>query len=208
MLSIGIIIILSYFAGSIPTSIIAGKLLKGFDIRDHGSGNAGATNVFRVLGWKAGVVVSLIDLSKGFISVVFLSRLSLGEVPVDPEIVKIIAGISAVIGHIWTVFARFKGGKGVLTVVGMYFGLAPLTMILCIAAAGLSFFATRYVSVASLTGAISLAVIMTARKYWLLESIGLPLFVFSMLLSLLLVYTHRSNIKRLIEGNENKIAKK
>ena len=115
MISIAVIIILSYLAGSLPTSILAGKILKDIDIREHGSGNAGATNVFRVLGWKTALVVGIIDLFKGFAATIFISGIAFSNVPMSQELVRIIAGISAIVGHIWTVFAGFKGGKGVLT---------------------------------------------------------------------------------------------
>ncbi len=120
------IIILSYLIGSIPTSIIISKAAKGIDIREHGSGNAGGTNVMRVLGWKHGVLVILLDALKGVLAVIVVARLHYGSMPFenatpfdDFTLVQIIAGVSAVIGHVWTVFAGFKGGKGIATAVGM-----------------------------------------------------------------------------------------
>lgn len=115
------IVILSYLIGSIPTSIIVSKLTKGIDIREHGSGNAGGTNVMRVLGWKHGLLVILLDTLKGVLAVVVVARLHYGSIPFqnatpfdDFTLVQVIAGISAVIGHIWTVFAGFKGVKELL----------------------------------------------------------------------------------------------
>ena len=208
MISIAVIIILSYLAGSLPTSIIAGKVLKGIDIREHGSGNAGATNVFRVLGWKAASVVGIIDLLKGFVATVYISGIAFGDVSVSHDIVRIAAGLSAVIGHIWTVFSGFKGGKGVLTVIGMFFGLSPVSVILCIAVASTVFMVTKYVSATSITGAVSLVMIVAVRKYLLMHDIGTVLFILTLLTSVLIIFTHRSNIQRLINGTEIKFSDK
>lgn len=208
MISIAVIIILSYLAGSLPTSIIAGKVLKSIDIREHGSGNAGATNVFRVLGWKAASVVGIIDLLKGFVATVYISGIAFGDVPVSHDIVRIAAGLSAVIGHIWTVFSGFKGGKGVLTVIGMFFGLSPVSVILCIAVASTVFMVTKYVSATSITGAVSLVMIVAIRKYLLMHDIGTALFSLTLLISVLIIFTHRSNIQRLINGTEIKFSGK
>ena len=208
MISIAVIIILSYLAGSLPTSIIAGKVLKSIDIREHGSGNAGATNVFRVLGWKAASVVGIIDLLKGFVATVYISGIAFGDVPVSHDIVRIAAGLSAVIGHIWTVFSGFKGGKGVLTVIGMFFGLSPVSVILCIAVASTVFMVTKYVSATSITGAVSLVMIVAIRKYLLMHDIGTTLFFLTLLTSVLIIFTHRSNIQRLINGTEIKFSDK
>ncbi|MCH8286458.1 glycerol-3-phosphate 1-O-acyltransferase PlsY [candidate division KSB1 bacterium] len=208
MISIAVIIILSYLAGSLPTSIIAGKVLKSIDIREHGSGNAGATNVFRVLGWKAASVVGIIDLLKGFVATVYISGIAFGDVPVSHDIVRIAAGLSAVIGHIWTVFSGFKGGKGVLTVIGMFFGLSPVSVILCIAVASTVFMVTKYVSATSITGAVSLVMIVAVRKYLLMHDIGTVLFILTLLTSVLIIFTHRSNIQRLINGTEIKFSGK
>ena len=208
MISIAVIIILSYLAGSLPTSIIAGKVLKSIDIREHGSGNAGATNVFRVLGWKAASVVGIIDLLKGFVATVYISGIAFGDVSVSHDIVRIAAGLSAVIGHIWTVFSGFKRGKGVLTVIGMFFGLWPVSVILCIAVASAVFMVTKYVSATSITGAVSLVMIVAIRKYLLMHDIGTTLFILTLLISVLIIFTHRSNIQRLINGTEIKFSDK
>ena len=125
MIILGVIIVLSYLVGSIPTSIIMSKAVKGIDIRNYGSGNAGGTNVMRVLGWKHGLFVILLDALKGVLAVVVVARLHQGSIPFenatpfdDFTLVQIIAGIAAVIGHIWTIFAGFKGGKGIATALG------------------------------------------------------------------------------------------
>ena len=208
MISIITIVLISYVLGSIPTSIIAGKLLKGIDIRQHGSGNAGAANVFRVLGWKAGVGVGLFDLLKGLAATVLVSGITFDKIPVNHSFVQILAGMSAVIGHIWTVFAGFKGGKGVLTAAGMFLGLAPITTLVCFAVWGVIFYTTRYVSLSSITAALLFGAIMTIRKILFFDSVETPLFIFSVIVSLLVLYTHRSNVKRLIKGTENRFERK
>ncbi|MCK7527383.1 MAG: glycerol-3-phosphate 1-O-acyltransferase PlsY [Ignavibacteriales bacterium] len=151
------IIILSYLIGSIPTSIIISKAAKGIDIREHGSGNAGGTNVMRVLGWKQGLLVILLDALKGVLAVIVVARLHYGSIPFenatpfdDFTLVQIIAGISAVIGHIWTVFAGFKGGKGIATALGMLLMIVTVDMLIAIGVFILVVTFSRYVSLGSL----------------------------------------------------------
>ncbi|MDP3830849.1 MAG: glycerol-3-phosphate acyltransferase, partial [Ignavibacteriaceae bacterium] len=122
MLILAAIMILSYLVGSIPTSLIISKAVRGIDIREHGSGNAGGTNVFRVMGWKYGVLVILLDALKGVLAVVLVTRLYSGTVPFenatpfdDFTLIQILAGLAAVVGHVWTIFANFRGGKGIAT---------------------------------------------------------------------------------------------
>jgi len=208
MYTLGAIIVVSYLAGSIPVSLIVGKLWAGIDIREHGSGNAGSTNVIRVLGWKPGVVVVVLDLLKGFCTVIYISQLNLGDAELGQEVYRIAAGCSVVIGNVWTIFAGFKGGKGALTTAGAYLGLAPLTMAVCIIIFLTGTLTTRYVSVGSITGAIGLSVIMVGRKFWLHHPIGYPMIVVTLFVSLLILFSHRSNIKRLLNGTENKFGKK
>jgi len=208
LISIAVIIILSYLAGSLPTSIIGSKILKNIDIREHGSGNAGATNVFRVLGWKTAFVVGIIDLIKGFAATVFISGIAFDSIPMSQELVQVIAGISAVIGHIWTVFAGFKGGKGVLTALGMFFGLSPVSMLICIGVGSIVLYYTRYVSATSLAGVVTLITVLSVRKYWLLHEIDTTVYIFTLFVCILIIFTHRSNIQRLINGTENRFSGK
>ncbi len=207
MISLILILFLSYLIGSIPTSIIAGRIIKGIDIREHGSGNAGATNVFRVMGWKAGLLVLLLDMAKGFVATFYISKIGLDALPLDFSIVQILAGLTAVFGHIWTIFARFKGGKGVATAGGMLLGLAPLTVALCLLICIIVVALTRYVSLGSIIAATSLSVIMIIRKFGMGHDIAQPLLYFSFFVSLLIIYTHRTNIHRLIHGEENKFTR-
>jgi len=214
MLNLIIIVILSYLIGSIPTSILIARGVKGIDIRQHGSGNAGGTNVFRVLGWKYGVLTILFDATKGAIAVILISRLYLGSFPFpnatpfdDFTLVQIIAGIAAVIGHIWTVFAEFKGGKGIATSLGFLIAIITVDMLLALAVFFLVVSISRYVSLGSIAAAISVPLILIVRENIFNVDIAgyhtiLP---FAIFLAFLVMYTHRANIERLVKGSERRI---
>jgi glycerol-3-phosphate acyltransferase PlsY len=215
MLLLAIIVILSYLIGSIPNSIIISKAVSGIDIRKHGSGNAGGTNVMRVLGWKYGMVVIFLDALKGAIAVVIISRLFFGPLPFenvspfdDFTLVQIIAGMSAVIGHIWTVFAEFKGGKGIATALGMLLTLITIDMLIAVGVFGLVVLVSRYVSLGSIIAAISVPATLFIREN--LFHVDIPgystLFPFIIGVTVLVIYTHRKNLVRIINGNENKIS--
>jgi glycerol-3-phosphate acyltransferase PlsY len=161
-----------YLLGAIPTAIIMGKALRGIDIREHGSGNAGGTNVFRVLGWKPGVAVILIDILKGLIATVFAAKITLTALPVEHVYLQLLAGLSAIVGHIRTVFAGFRGGKGVGTAAGMMFGLFPVAASICLISFLVIAFSTRYVSLASITAAVALPLVMLGLSS--LFAIGAP----------------------------------
>jgi len=208
------IIVLSYLIGSIPTSIIISKAAKGIDIREHGSGNAGGTNVMRVLGWKHGVLVILLDALKGVLVVVLVARLHYGSIPFenatpfdDFTLVQIIAGISAVIGHIWTVFAGFKGGKGIATALGMLLMIVTVDMLIAIGVFILVVTFSRYISLGSLAGAVAVPLALIVREN--IFNVDIPnyntLLPFLIFVTLLVIFTHRKNVIRLLNGNENKI---
>ncbi len=207
MLNMLLMIIFSYLLGSIPTSIIAGKLLKGIDIRQHGSGNAGATNVFRVLGWKAGLVVLIIDMLKGLIPTVWVSQLGI-ESGLGWNVInyQIIAGFSAMFGHIWTIFAKFKGGKGVGTGAGMLIGLAPFAVLICLIVFIAVVAATRFVSLGSILASITFTAVIFVQKLVLGQPVPNELMIFSLLIPTLIIFTHRANIQRLLKGEESKIS--
>jgi glycerol-3-phosphate acyltransferase PlsY len=207
MISLLAIIILSYLIGSIPTSIIVGKITHGIDIRDHGSRNAGGTNAFRVLGWKAGLFVSLVDVGKGLFATVIIASLAINSTSIEYTLVQILAGLFAVFGHTWTVFAGFKGGKGVGTAAGMLIGLFPVAFFLCLIVFALVLFSTGYVSLSSITAAISLPVILIVLNITLNLYVPLSLMIFSILIPFFIIYTHRSNIQRLFAGTENRFEK-
>ena len=214
MLPILIIAVLSYLVGSIPTSIIVAKVRKGIDIRQHGSGNAGGTNVIRVLGWKSGVFVILVDMAKGLFATIVLARLMQGPIPFgnatpfdDFTVVQIIAGCAAILGHIWTLFAGFKGGKGIATAGGMLIGIAPVEVGISFGVFVIVFLISHYVSLGSLSAAVAFPLTMFFRENVFLVDIEgyRTLIYFSIAISLLIIYTHRTNIGRLIRGTENRI---
>jgi glycerol-3-phosphate acyltransferase PlsY len=215
MLNLAIVIVLSYIVGSIPTSIIVSRIMRGFDIRQHGSGNAGGTNVLRVLGWKIGMGVILFDLFKGVVATIFVARLfwdpSLpfqNRTPFeDFTVVQIICGVAAILGHIWTLFAGFKGGKGVATGAGMLLALAPVEFAVAVVIFAAVFSSSRYVSLGSIAGAIAFPLTMFFREnIFKVDIQGYhTLIFFAIGTSLLLIYTHRENIRRLIRGTENKL---
>jgi len=207
MLEIIIVLILSYLVGSIPTAIIAGKLLKKIDIRDHGSGNAGATNVLRVLGWKTALVVLLIDMLKGYAAVTWIVDIIPDVHSIDTKAVyQIMAGAAAICGHIWTIFAGFKGGKGVGTAAGVFFGLQPIAVFICLLVFIGIVYRTRYVSLGSMIGAILLPTILLVQYFFLAKAVPIAHIFIAVLLAVLIVVMHRENIHRLVEGNENKIS--
>lgn len=200
------IIVLSYLAGSIPTSIICSKLFRGIDLREHGSGNAGGTNAIRVLGWKIGVFVMLIDVGKGVLATLLISQIRIDPVDLSPNIVQIIAGMSAIFGHIWTIFAGFKGGKGVGTAAGMLFALYPIAGFVCLVIFFLVLLTTRYVSLSSMSAAVAFPIVVLLFKNW--RGYSGELIYFAVFIAVLIVFTHRSNIKRLLKGEESKAGRK
>jgi glycerol-3-phosphate acyltransferase PlsY len=208
MLNLLFVMVISYFIGSIPTSILAGKLLRGIDIRQHGSGNAGATNVFRVLGWKPGIFVMAFDIFKGFAAAYWIARLFSGNQPVEFELIQLLAGFSAVAGHVWTIFAGFRGGKGVGTAAGMLLALQPSALLICLLVFTLVFLLSRIVSLSSMSAALAFPVTLTIFKYTLNRPVALSLYVFSFFAAVFILYTHRTNIKRLLQGKENKFGRK
>ncbi len=200
-----LMLILSYLIGSIPTSIIAGKLVRGIDIRQHGSGNAGATNVFRVLGWKTGVVVLIIDILKGLVPTVWVAKVGMMGMGGHPINFQILAGLAAVFGHIWTLFAAFKGGKGVGTGAGMIIGIAPLAVLICVVVFVAVVAISRIVSLGSILASVTFFVVIFAQRFLFQQSVPDQLLIFSIFIPLLIIFTHRSNLQRLWRGEENKI---
>jgi len=204
MLFLIAMILLSYLLGSMPTSIIASKLLKGIDIREHGSGNAGATNVFRVMGWKAGLAVLLIDIAKGFIPTIAFYKIGMKGVDWPIINLQILAGISAIFGHIWTIFAGFKGGKGVGTGAGMLIGLAPFAVVVGLIVFIIVVAISRFISLGSIIASLSVPVTIIFQNKGLEASFPLQLFILSLFVPALIIYTHRKNIQRLLKGEESK----
>jgi len=215
MLNLIFVVILSYLAGSIPTSIIVSKLVRGIDIREHGSGNAGGSNVFRILGWKYGILVILLDALKGALAVIIVARLYLDSFPFknitpfdDFTLVQIICGVTAVIGHIWTVFAGFRGGKGIATGLGVLIMIVTVDMALALGVFFIVVTLSRYISLGSIAAAVSVPLILVIRE----NLFGIDIegyhtvLPFTIALALLVLYTHRKNIDRIFKGNESKIS--
>ncbi len=202
-----LLLLIAYALGSIPTSIIAGKMLRGIDVREHGSRNPGATNTFRVLGWKIGVSVGLIDILKGFLAVAVLPGLIPSDSWTTPEMRSILAGLAAVAGHVWTMFAGFKGGKGVGTAFGVFLGLAPLPSLIAVTVWLALTFGTGYVSVGSIAAAAVLPVSVIGLGLWR-GDLSLPVAAISVIVGLLVIVRHRSNISRLLRGEENRFGKR
>ena len=214
MLALFTVIIICYLIGAIPSSLWYGKMVHNVDIRDHGSGNAGATNTFRILGWKAGTLVLLFDFGKGLICTLFISQLAyqIGDGPVSfyenwdlDSMVLILCGVVAVVGHMFPVYAGFSGGKGAATACGMLYGIEPLSISITLAIFLIIMFSTHYVSLASITGAFVFPFSQLILRYGFDYYIDGSIMIFSSLIALGIILKHKGNIKRLIEGNENRI---
>lgn len=199
------VLIASFFIGSLPVGVIVGKLMRGIDIRDYGSGNIGATNVLRTLGLGPAIVVFIGDTLKGFVPVLLAMRTIKGSH--EPYIV-VVAGILAVVGHSVSPFLKFKGGKGVATSLGMIIGMHPIIAGIGFGVWVLLVAITRYVSIASIIAPFSVPVLMhfspTLFGYPVPREYG----IIALIASLLILFRHRSNIKRLLNGTEPKIGQK
>lgn len=207
MLRIILGILVSYLVGSMPTAYIFGRLLKGIDIRKFGSGNVGATNALRVLGKGPGISVLVLDILKGFVVVTFFADiLSSAVTGTSVETLRIIFGLSCICGHNWTVFLKFKGGKGIATTFGVLLGLAikigGLKVILALSVITwlVIFFMSRIVSLSSVITGIALSVYMFAFQQ---SSI---LKFLSIILSIFIILRHKSNLKRILQGKEQRLS--
>ena len=216
MLSFALFIVLCYVVGSFPTSILLGKVAKGIDIRNYGSGNAGGTNVIRLLGWQAGVSVILFDILKGYIATMLVPKLLYGPLPFpnatpfeDITVIRIIAGCAAILGHVWTAFGGFRGGKGMATAGGVLLGLATIEALVALGVFAIAFIIWRYVSLGSISAAIAFPLAMLVRhNIFHAELQGYHTLIFvSIGISVLLLYTHRANIRRLIAGTEHRLSR-
>lgn len=190
---------LSYFVGAIPTSYLAGRLFRGIDLREHGSKNLGATNVYRTLGWRYAIPVGLVDIAKGAVPVLlFAPRVS------DGQLFGLACGIAAIVGHVYSVFVRFRGGKGVATAAGVMLGLTPLAL-------GVA--ALTWLVMLTLTGYVSLSSITAAALFpvavYVLETLDRPEILWlDVLVALAIVWLHRANIRRLLNGTENRFGRR
>lgn len=198
--------LLAYLIGSIPTAVWYGKAKFGMDVRNHGSGNAGATNTFRVFGKKAGTLVMAIDIIKGFIAAslpLFFTYFYFNFTENQYVQIQLLYGMGAVLGHIFPLYANFKGGKGVATLLGMVFAINIWAALACVGVFLIVFFISKYVSLGSMTAGLAFPLFLLIPKIYQYSPsktlIGFGFFLFAML-----VFTHRKNIRRLIDGEENK----
>jgi len=199
-----LVYLLAYLLGSIPAAVWIGKRFHNIDVRQHGSGNAGTTNVIRVLGWKTGIPVLLIDVAKG--SVATLLPLFFGLTEPHSSIMinlQILAGVTAIVGHIFPVFAGFKGGKGVATVFGVLLALQPMMTISCFGVFLVILLLTGIVSVSSMSAGLAFPIFL----FLVFDTPSLIFKIFSILVAIALLFTHRKNIGRLIRGEETKLIK-
>ena len=189
-----ILMIVAYILGCIPNALWIGKVFKGIDVREHGSKNTGSTNAARVLGAKLGILTLILDISKGAIPTLIASML------LDSSISVILVGICAILGHSFSIFMKFKGGKAVATTVGVFIVLVPGAILLAAIVFFLVFGITRYVSLSSMIGAISLPI-------WIIIFYkNIPLTIFGIIIAILIIVRHKSNIQRLLNGTESKFS--
>jgi glycerol-3-phosphate acyltransferase PlsY len=196
-----LILLLAYLLGSIPTSVWIGRQFFKIDIREHGSRNAGSTNAIRILGWKAGLIVLLFDIFKGWLAV-NLIRLTDYYIPETGDYInfQLLLGIAAIIGHIFPVYVGFKGGKGVATLLGFVLAIDPATTLICIGVFIIALLITKYVSLSSMIAGFSFPVLVI----FVFKTTTPSLIIFSLIVSVLLLFTHQKNIERLLRKEENK----
>jgi len=205
--SLAILLVLSYLVGAFPSSVVYGKLFRRTDIRKHGSGNAGGTNAWRVLGWQIGLPVMLTDVAKGALASVLIARIPLGSLPFEFSTVALLCGIAAVFGHVFPIYIGFRGGKGVATGAGMLVVNAPIPVACALGVFSLMLFLFGKVSLGSISAAISLPISVFLIHHF--TSIDYPILLLALViaLALFILYTHRSNIRRLVKGEEKAFPK-
>lgn len=191
-MTIALLLVAAYLLGAFPSSYVVGRLLRGIDLREHGSGNLGATNAYRVLGWKAATPVFMLDILKGWFPTFFFAR---WDGAADWRW-ALAYGAAAIVGHVFSIYVRFKGGKGVATGAGVFIALAPLAVLIGLGVWIVLLYITGTVSIASIAAAVVLPLAI-----WLL---GAPAIVLSLALALsaFVIYAHRANIRRLLRGEE------
>lgn len=194
-------LVIAYILGSIPTSIWVGKTFFNIDIREHGSGNAGATNTFRVMGAKAGFFVFFIDMLKGYgaVRLLYLTDFYIPETGFFVNF-QLALGLAAMIGHIFPLFASFRGGKGVATLAGVVLALHPMATLITLGVFFVSLLISKYVSLSSMIAAFSFPFILI----FVFSTATPSLIIFSMIIAVLLLFTHQKNIERLIKGEEKR----
>jgi acyl phosphate:glycerol-3-phosphate acyltransferase len=200
-----VVFILAYLLGSIPTSVWVGKIFHSIDIREHGSGNAGATNVIRVLGWKTGIPVMVFDIAKGWLAAYLPVLFHLAESQGGQlTALQVFAGLAAIIGHILPVFAGFRGGKGVGSTFGVLLAIDPFLTISCLGVFLIILLITGYVSVSSMSAGLAFPILL----FTIFGTPSIIFKIFSVFIAVALILTHRKNIKRLLKGEEPKFIKR
>lgn len=197
-----LLIAIAYLIGSIPTALIISRKFFGIDIRDYGSGNMGATNTFRVLGSRYGTIVMIIDMLKGMAAVMlynFLPYYFHDELARTNFMIGL--GLSAVVGHVFPIFAGFRGGKGVATLFGMILAVQPIVAVSCVGVFILVLYLTRYVSLSSILAALSLPICVL----WIWNEHEVMYRIFAILVAALVVLTHQKNIARILRGDEGRV---
>jgi acyl phosphate:glycerol-3-phosphate acyltransferase len=195
-------LIAAYLIGSVPSAVWIGRRFYGVDIREHGSGNAGFSNMVRVLGWKAGLPVFFVDAIKGFVAVTLI-RVTQFYIPGTADFVgfQLLLAVAAVLGHIFPVYVGFRGGKGVATLLGIMLAIQPEPTLICLGIFVFVFFTTRYVSLSSMIAGISFPILII----FVFKTTISSLVIFSMIISILLLLTHQKNIERLLNKEESKV---
>ena len=197
-----ILIILAYLIGSIPTAVWISKSFFGIDIRDYGSGNAGATNTFRILGSKWGSLVMLVDVTKGLIGTslyIFIPYYLNNELARTNFMIAL--GMMAILGHIFPIFANFRGGKGVATLLGMALAIQPMVALICCGVFLITLLSTRFVSLSSMLAGVAFMVLIL----FIFNERETVYRLFAIIVALMVVITHQKNISRLLKGTENKL---
>ncbi len=196
------VLILAYLIGSIPTSVWIGRRFFKIDIREHGSGNAGSTNATRILGWKTGIIVLLIDMFKGWLSV-NLIHLTQYYTPETGNFItfQLMLGTAALLGHIFPIYVGFRGGKGVATLFGLVLAINPEPTLICTGIFVITLLITKYVSLSSMIAGFSFPILMI----FVFKETTPALLVFSLIVSILLLLTHQKNIERLLRNQEKKV---
>ncbi len=203
ILLIAILCVAAYLIGSICSAVWVGKAYYGIDVREHGSGNSGATNTFRVLGKKPGTAVMLLDIFKGWTATSLAGFLLIfNAIPADQLVIyQLILGALAVLGHIFPVYERFKGGKGVATLLGMVLAIQPVVALICMLVFVVVLVTSKYVSLGSMMGALAFPVLLLLPRFHPDNPI---LIIFGFVIFAVVVLTHRKNINRLLQGEESK----
>lgn len=204
-MTLALVLVLAYLVGAFPSSVVLGKALRGVDVRTAGSGNAGATNAWRILGWRIGLSVMVLDVAKGAVAAALIPRIPFGPLPVSLGAASIFCGVAAVVGHVFPVYVGFRGGKGVATAAGMLAAVAPIPVAIALGVFLIAVSTSGWVSLGSLLGAWTIpaasALLLPSR-----DGLSYPLLlVLTTGLAAFITVNHRGNLQRLMRGKESRI---